>query len=283
MALPIGQSRPHRQDDASLSLYCRVCSESVPRPRPDADAEEEEEEEEEACTGCCGAVRASSWELRNEIRGCIGYKISKIAGPRVRVNFTRRGVSYASNAAFVDQGWGTLVSRTETRATTKNYKQTSEVRLVEQEMLESFLSFDDVCRVKPDMGAGCAVRQQGGAVAVVTRVALTFTRYGNTLNRLLTKCRVEYDFVIANAAGDVRLDNAFIRSERLWNRYGRGGGHGHNGEISVSVAVHCENLLTYLKARVSTYFRLMRQGQNFQHIVANIYYPPSSSSDDDSD
>jgi len=81
-----------------------VCSEPVPRPRPDADAEEDEDEDEDECTGCCGAVRASSWEVRNHIRGNIGVKIWKKAAPRVRVKFSVPAASFASHAALVDQG-----------------------------------------------------------------------------------------------------------------------------------------------------------------------------------
>jgi hypothetical protein len=260
-----------------------VCSESVPQPRPAADAEEEEDEEKEACTGCCGALRTSCWEVRNDIRGTIGFKIARFPAPRVRAKFWVKGFAYASHAAFVDQGWGVPFSRTETRPTTKKYKQTSVVRLLDQQMLDSFLNFDDSSRVKPGMGAACAVRQQGGAVAVVTRVVLTFTRKGETLNRLETRCKVEFDYAIVNAAGNVRLDNAFILRERLWNQYDRGGGHGHNGEIPVPDALHHENLLVYLKATVNSYICQLRREQNFKHIVAGIYYPSSSSSDDESD
>mmetsp|Transcript_35357 Transcript_35357/g.56843 ORF Transcript_35357/g.56843 Transcript_35357/m.56843 type:complete len:285 (-) Transcript_35357:82-936(-) len=270
------QTRPPREADDDISIFCRRCAEPVLRHVRRRHRLDQEPliDPATACARCIGVVEASSWELRNSIRASIGFAIARKPGPKVRVSFKLQAVPYACHAAFVKQGWGRLTSKSETRRA-KIYKQSATVVLLEDAMLESFLNFHDTRRVRQGKGAERAVRQGGSqALAVVTRVCLIFTRLGSTLNELITFCRVEYDFAIVNTYLDVALDNAFMLQDKIWRRYKYEQDHG------ASDAERLESLKVDIKARVLRCVGNLQAGNKFKHVVCGMADVPSGEEGD---
>ena len=168
-------------------------------------------------TPCNGAIMTSCWELRNEVRARIGEAMVRKTQPRVGVTFTLLAVPFAAHGVFEERGW---LKRKACRCS-KNDVEVVKLEALDSVNLENFLAFHTstgVCH-----GMGRAVRKtrgsSWGALAVCTRLVLTFHMEGRTHDERRTKVKVEYDFSVVTPQRCVKLDTAMINAHKMWALY----------------------------------------------------------------
>ena len=212
-----------------------------------------------------GMVVSNVWPSINAMRRHVGRVLTHATNPRIGCKYSLPGIAFGTCVYDV---WGRAFSYEKSgHCGGKFLKEVVGRRCTSEAGLEQLFRFENLPGLKGGMGR--AVLQEGGQLAVVSRVDTTWYRQGHDTNDMEERLMVEFDFFLVGEGvegGHLRGDWAMINKDDGWGSY-VGGCEG--------MSVDSESAKLLVKAEIQTYpHRLHRRGLLDDTNLCALWYIP---------